>query len=179
MLSVRCLSVCLCLSIMLVYCGQTVGRIKMKLGMQVGLGPGHIVLGGDPAPPRLKGHSPPIFGLYMLRPNGCMDQDVTWYGGRPQPRRLCVRWGPRSPSPKGGGSPNFRPMLRPNGWMDEGGTWHGGRPQPRRLCVRWGLCLAVSVEHRLVTDRQKQDDGIYRASMASRGKNHITQKAEC
>jgi len=26
----------------LVYCGQAVGRIKMKLGMQVGLGPGHI-----------------------------------------------------------------------------------------------------------------------------------------
>ena len=33
-----------------VYCGQTVGRIKMKLGMQVDLGPGHIVLGGDSSP---------------------------------------------------------------------------------------------------------------------------------
>jgi len=36
-----CLSVChVCpvLSITLVYCGQTVGRIKMKLDMQVGLG---------------------------------------------------------------------------------------------------------------------------------------------
>jgi len=31
----------------------------MKLGMQVGLGPGHIVLDGDPAPSPLKGHSPP------------------------------------------------------------------------------------------------------------------------
>jgi len=31
------------------YCDQTVGRIKMKLGMQIGLGPGHIVLDGDPA----------------------------------------------------------------------------------------------------------------------------------
>jgi len=39
-----------CLSETLVYCGQTVGRIKMKLGMQVGLGPGHTVPGGDPAP---------------------------------------------------------------------------------------------------------------------------------
>jgi len=29
--------------------GQTVGRIKVKLGMQIGLGPGHIVLHGDPA----------------------------------------------------------------------------------------------------------------------------------
>jgi len=32
------------------------GWIKMPLGMKVGLGPGHIVLLGDPAPP--KGHSP-------------------------------------------------------------------------------------------------------------------------
>jgi len=32
----------------LVYCGQT-------FGMQVGLGPSHIVLDGDPAPPPEKG----------------------------------------------------------------------------------------------------------------------------
>jgi len=38
------------LSVTLVYYDQTVGRIKIKLGMQVGLGPGHIELGGDPAP---------------------------------------------------------------------------------------------------------------------------------
>jgi len=31
------------LSVTFVHCGQTVGWIKMKLGMQVGLGPGHIV----------------------------------------------------------------------------------------------------------------------------------------
>jgi len=30
----------------------------MKLGFQVGLVPGHIVLDGDPAPPPRKGHSP-------------------------------------------------------------------------------------------------------------------------
>jgi len=102
-LSVRCLS-CPVLSVTFVHCDQTVGRIKMKLGMQVGVDPGHIVLGGDPAPPPQKGHSPPIFGPYVLRPNGCMDQDVTWYGGRPRPRRFRVRWGPRSPSPKRGRS---------------------------------------------------------------------------
>ena len=50
MLSVRCLSVLSVLSVTFVHCGQTVGRIKMKLGMQVGIGPGHIVLDGDPAP---------------------------------------------------------------------------------------------------------------------------------
>ena len=78
----------------LTHCGQTVGRIQMKLGMQVGLGPGHIVLDGDPAPPPPKGHSSPhpIFGPYLLWPKGYMDQDATWYGGRPRPRRLCVQW---------------------------------------------------------------------------------------
>jgi len=38
------------------YCGQTAGWIKVPLGMEVGLGPGNIVLDGDPAPPPLKGH---------------------------------------------------------------------------------------------------------------------------
>jgi len=33
----------------------------MALGMEVGLGPGHIVLDGDPALPPLKGHSSPQF----------------------------------------------------------------------------------------------------------------------
>jgi len=102
-----CLSI---LSVTLVYCGQTVGWIKMKLGTEVGLGPGHIVLDGDPAPPQPKGHSPepPIFGPCLLRPNGSMDQDAIWYGGRPRPWRHCVTWGPSSP--KTGQSPNFRPM---------------------------------------------------------------------
>jgi len=54
-LSDRCLSV---LSVTLVYCRQMVVWIKSKLGVQVGLGPGHIVLDGDPALPSLKGHSP-------------------------------------------------------------------------------------------------------------------------
>jgi len=52
-----CLSLCPVLSVTLVYCSQTVGRIKIKLGIQVGLGPGHIVLDGDPAPPTKTGHN--------------------------------------------------------------------------------------------------------------------------
>jgi len=39
-----------CLSVTFMHCGQTVRRIKMKLGMRIGLGPGHIVLDGNPAP---------------------------------------------------------------------------------------------------------------------------------
>jgi len=42
-----------------VYCGQTARWLKMPLGTKVGLGPGHIVLDGDPAPSPLQkgGHS--------------------------------------------------------------------------------------------------------------------------
>jgi len=46
-------------------------------GMQVGLGPGHIVLDGDPAPLPQKGAEPPIFGPHLLWPNGWMDHDAT------------------------------------------------------------------------------------------------------
>ena len=52
------------------YCGQTVGRIKMKLGTEVGLSPGHIVLDGDPAPLPQKGTAAPLFGPCLLWPNG-------------------------------------------------------------------------------------------------------------
>jgi len=64
------------------YCGQTPGCIKIALGMEVCLGPCHIVLDGDRAPLPKKGAEPPIFGPFLLRPNGWMDQDVTWYRGR-------------------------------------------------------------------------------------------------
>ena len=40
-------------------------------------------------------------------PNGWMDEAGTWHGVRPQPRRLCVRWGPTPPPQKGGGTPQF------------------------------------------------------------------------
>ena len=45
----------------------------------------------------------------ILSPNGWMDQDATWYGGRPGPRRHCVRWEPCPPQKKGGGKavPHF------------------------------------------------------------------------
>jgi len=91
------------MSVTSVYCGQTVGWIKMKHCMEVGLGPGNIVLDGDPAPP--KGAQPPICGLCLLWSNIWMDQDATWYGGRPRPRRHSVRWGHSSPK-RGHSSPH-------------------------------------------------------------------------
>jgi len=100
------------LSVTLMYCGQTVWRIKMKLGMQVGLGPGHIVLDWDQAPPSQTGAEPlPILAHI------CCGQMVA---GIKMPLGMevgCVRWGPRFPSPI------FGPcLLRPNGWMDQDAT---------------------------------------------------------
>jgi len=54
-----------------VYCGQIAAWIKMPLGIEVGLGPGHIVLGGDPAPPK-KGHSPQFLA------DVCCGQTAGW-----------------------------------------------------------------------------------------------------
>jgi len=57
--------------------------MKLALGMGVGLGPGDFVLDGDPAPSAQKGGGAPspIFGPFLLLPNGCMDQDASWYAG--------------------------------------------------------------------------------------------------
>ena len=92
-----------------VCCGQRTGWIKMQLplGMEVGIGPGHIVLDGDPTPPPLKGHSPPhcqpvSVVAKLLEGSGCQ-----LVGGRPRPKRHCVRWGPSSPPQKGGTSIQF------------------------------------------------------------------------
>ena len=138
MLSDRCLSV---LSVTFVRCGQTVGRIKMKLGMQVDLGLGHIVLDGDPAPPPPKGHSPQ-FSTHI-----CCCQMAAWIKmSLGTEVRLgpgnCVRWGPSNPQKKGQSHPNsiFGPcLLSPNGWMDEDVTWYGSRPRPRPHIVLDGV----------------------------------------
>jgi len=60
------------LSVTLVYCSQTVGWIKIPLGMEVGLSLGDIALDGDTAPPHGKGHSSPLplFSTCLLWPNG-------------------------------------------------------------------------------------------------------------
>ena len=70
--TVVCLSVCPVLSVTLVHCGQTAGWINMKLGLKVGLGPGHIVLDGDPAA-FPKGAQSPQFSAHV-----CCGQTAIW-----------------------------------------------------------------------------------------------------
>ena len=85
------------------YSGQMAGWIKMPLGTKVGLNPDNIIFDGDPdPPPPKKGAQLPISGPCLLCPNGWMDQDTTWYGGRPPPKRHCVRWVPIYPLSKKG-----------------------------------------------------------------------------
>jgi len=183
MLLDRCLPcpVLSCLSVTLVYCDQMVGWIKMKLGTQVGLGPGHIVLDGDPASLPPKGHSP----RHQFLPHTCCGQMAGWIK---MPLGTKVGLGPSdivldgdpASSPKMGHAPPqftvhvycgciriplgmevglslgdipldggqaFPPLKghtlqfsahvrcgQTAGWT----KWFGGRPRPRRLCVRWG-----------------------------------------
>ena len=87
------LFVCPVLSLAFVYCSQTAGWIRMPLGTEVGLGPGHIVLHRDPAPPTERSTAAPRLLQFtdagcacinrspcLLWSDGWMDQDATWYG---------------------------------------------------------------------------------------------------
>jgi len=50
-----------------------------------------------------------VCNVGILWPNGWIDQDETWHGGRSQPWPHYARWRPSSP--KGGTAPNFRTMY--------------------------------------------------------------------
>jgi len=55
-----------------VCCGQMAGWIKMLFGTEEGPSPGHIVLHGDPAPPK-RGTAPPQFSAHV-----CCGQMAGW-----------------------------------------------------------------------------------------------------
>jgi len=70
----------------------------------------------------------------VLWPNGWMAEHKTWRAGRPRPWPHCVRWGPSSPSQKGGRAPNFGPMSIVTKRLD-GSRWH--------LAWRWASVQAT------------------------------------
>jgi len=107
----------------------------MKFGMQVGLGPGHIVLDGDPAPPPPKGHSPQFLAHI------CCGQMAAWIK---MSLGMELRLGPGDfvldgdpdPYPKRGGAP---PSFRTTSIVAK--RLHGSRchlVQSMRHCVRCG-----------------------------------------
>jgi len=101
---------------MLVYCGQTVGWIKMPLGTEVGLSPGHIVLDRNPAfppPPQKKeGTAAPQFSSHVY----C--GQTAWWIRMPlgkevglNPDHILSDWYPVLLPPKGHSSPHFLTQL--------------------------------------------------------------------
>jgi len=96
----------------------------MKLSMEVGLGPGHTVLDGDPAPPSQKGQSSVQFSAHA-----CCGQTAKWIK---MPVGTVVDLGPGgivldgnpAPPKKGGGTapPIFAHVLCPNGCLDQDAT---------------------------------------------------------
>jgi len=91
---------------------------------------------------------PPLFGPCSLWPSGSMDQDATWYGGRPWPRPHCVRWGPSSTPQKRHSHPQFSAYVccgQTTGWIKMPlGTEVGLGPGD---IVRWGTQLPPKKGH--------------------------------
>jgi len=88
----------------------------MKLGMEVGLGPDHMMLDGHPTPP--KGAQPPIFGPCLFWPNGWMGKDATALGTEVGFRSgdIVLDVDPAPPPKSDTAAPIFGPcLLWPNG----------------------------------------------------------------
>jgi len=83
----------------------------MALGMELGLGPGHIVLDGDPAPPQ-KGPKAHQFSAHV-----CCGQTAAWIKMPlstevgPAYATLCSMW-THLPSPNGAQTPQFSVNVR-------------------------------------------------------------------
>jgi len=124
---------------MLVNFGQTVGWIKMKLGVQVGLGAGHIVLDEDPAPAPQRRTDPQFLACVCCgQTAGCIKMPLGTEVGL-SPGGTVLDGDPSSPK-RGDSSPlHFSAhVLWPNGWMDQDATWYRDRPWPTPHCVRGG-----------------------------------------
>jgi len=107
----------------------------MALGMETGLGPGHIVLDGDPASLPEKGAEPPpnlLVHVYCGQTAGRIKMPLGTEVGLGQ-KTLCYM-GTHFPPKKGTAPPNYRPMSIVakrlydvvSGYI----TWYGGRPKP-------------------------------------------------
>ena len=87
----------------------------MALSMEVGLGPGHFVLDGDPAPLPKKGAEPPRFSAYFYcgQTAGCIKMPLGMEVGL-SPGDFVLDEDPAPPPKK------FGPhLLWPNGCMDQ------------------------------------------------------------
>jgi len=115
------MSVCpACLSVTLVYCGQTVGWIKMPLGMEVGLGPVDIVLYGDPPPSPKRGRSHFLqfsAHVYCGQTTGWIKMALGMEVGL-GPGHIALDGDPAPFPQKGARTTNFRPISIVARWLD-------------------------------------------------------------
>jgi len=99
----------------------------MPLGMEVGVGPGDIVLDGDPVRPHKKWHSPSQFSAHVYWVQTAVCIRIPLVTGVGLSLGDIVFDADPPPLPKKGTEPsNFRPLflLWPNGWMDQDATWY-------------------------------------------------------
>ena len=60
----------------------------------------------------------PVCNVCVLLPNGWMDQDETWHGGRPRSWPHCYM-GTQLPLPQRSTAPNFRLIAVVAKWLDQ------------------------------------------------------------
>jgi len=130
----RCLSCfvlsSVCLPVTLVYCGQTVGCIKMSLGKEVGLGPGDIVLDGDPDPPKGGTAASTFRHMYYGQTTGWTTIPLSTEIGC-GPRHIVLDGDPASPKGPVSAAPNFRPVSVVTKELDGSRCHLVGRYRPR------------------------------------------------
>jgi len=88
-------------------------------------------------------HVCPVCDVGALWSNGWKDQDATWYGGRPRPRRHCVRQGPSYPHRKGHNNPQI------------GFSVYGRRPWPMSVVTKRSPISATAFSSHRHVDRRR------------------------
>jgi len=89
--------------------------------------------------PSPTGEQPPTFDSCLLCPNSYMDQDPTWYGGRPRPSDILLH-GELAPPPQNGRAPQFSVHVYCSQSL-RGSRFHLVWRQASvqaTLCARWG-----------------------------------------
>ena len=102
----------------------------MPLGMEVALGPGHIVLDGSHRSPPQRGTARKFRPICCGQMAGWIKMSLSREVGLSSSD--IVSDGDQAPTIFG------RCLLWPNGWMDQDATWYGSGPQPRPHYVRRG-----------------------------------------
>ena len=120
-----------------VYRGEAARWIKVTLGTEVGLGPGHTVLDRDPAlsplPPK-GAQQPPLFGhVYCGHTAAWIKMPLGMEVGL-EPGQIVLDGVPAPPPWKGA---QQLPTFAVYGRMDQHSPWYTGRPRPRLHSVTW------------------------------------------